>query len=56
MRPKYIFMSIVTVSLMLYFKYFLLMDKNMEIFQDKLNIIDDEIKHENPQIINKILI
>jgi hypothetical protein len=32
---------------MLYFKYFLLMDKNLEIFQDKLNIIDAEIKHEN---------
>jgi FkbM family methyltransferase len=47
-------MIIIIVSLMLYFKYFLLMDKNMEIFQDKLNIIDDEIKHENPQIINKI--
>ena len=54
MRPKYIFMIIVFVSLMLYFKNFLLMDKNMEIFQDKLNIIDAEIKHENLQIINKI--
>ena len=54
MRPKYIFMIIVIISLMLYFKNFLLMDKNMEIFQDKLNIIDDEINHKNLQLINKI--
>jgi FkbM family methyltransferase len=47
-------MSIVIVSLMLFSKNFLLMDKNMEIFQRKLSIANGETKHENLQIINKI--
>jgi hypothetical protein len=54
MKPKNLFLSIVFVSLMLFFKIFLLTDKNMEIYQKKLSIIDGATKSENPQIMNEI--